>query len=69
MAYRFNNQTELREGFWEEFPDLACNRNRAGNPKRQNDQPTDTRCAFVDWIDQLERNDEISEELAERVTL
>ncbi len=69
MAYTYHTQTELRAGFWDEHPDLECRRNRAGNPKRQNDQPADTRMAFVDWIDSLERNDAISEELAERVTL
>jgi hypothetical protein len=64
MAYRFNDESELREAFWQEHPQFAMRGNG-----RQNQQPADTRAAFVDWIDYLERNDEISEELAEDATL
>jgi len=65
MAYRFNDEDEVRRGFWEDHPQFQP----SDKGERQNDQPADTRMAFVDWIDQLERNDEISEQLAERVTL
>ena len=37
--------------------------------KRQNDYPTDTRCAFVDYVDALQKSGEISEALAARATL
>jgi len=35
----------------------------------QSDYPTDTRVAFVEYVDHLCRNGDISEELASRVTL
>ena len=69
-TYRITTQRQLREEFWSNFPDLECRINHnTGNPLRQNKQPTDTRMAFVDWVDQLERSGEISERLAERATL
>lgn len=69
MSHRITNQQDLREEFWASFPELACRTNRRGNPKSQNEQPTDTRCAFVDWIDNLQRNGDISDALANRATL
>lgn len=69
MQYTFTNQSDLRDAFWAEFPELECRTNRKGNPKRQNEQPTDTRCAFVDWIDHLHRNGDISDSLSNRATL
>ena len=56
-------QAQVRASFWETFPELKR------NPGRQNNQPTDTRVAFVDYVDGLERNGEITEALASRVTL
>lgn len=41
-------------------------RNYAGTGKMYQ---TDVRCAFVDFIDHLERSNQISTELARRVTL
>ena len=35
----------------------------------QNEYPADTRCAFVDFVDALARAGDISDTLAERVTL
>lgn len=64
MAYRFEDEEEVRAAFWQEHPQFEMRGNG-----RQNSQPADTRAAFVDWIDQLERNDDISEELAQDVTL
>jgi hypothetical protein len=37
--------------------------------KPQNDQDTDTRCAFVDFIDQLHRAGQITDRTANRITL
>ena len=31
--------------------------------------PTDTRCAFNDWLDALQKDGQISEALADRATL
>ena len=56
-------QKQVREAFWQAFPDLSRKRGRDG------DYLTDTRVAFVDYVDSLCRSGEISEELAYRVTL
>jgi hypothetical protein len=65
----YTNQDDLRAAFWEQNPDLVCRTNRRGNPLPQNQQPADTRMTFVDWIDMLQRDGQISEALAERATL
>ena len=68
-------QKELRRLFWLEMAQSRSGalhisrkkiRNFAGNGTTYN---TDTRCAFVDWLDSLSRNGTISQELAERATL
>ena len=63
MAYRITTQKELRAEFWETFPELE---RRLGS---QNSQPANTRMAWVDWIDSLQKNGDISPQLAERATL
>lgn len=69
MSYAIRNVTELRADFWREHPHLECRRYASGRPRPQNEQPTDTRCAFVDYIDSLRRNESISESLAQSATL
>ena len=66
--YRITTQRELRRKFWETFPELSRKRIKdySGDSLMY---VTDTRCAFVDWVDALERAGEISPELAERCTL
>lgn len=63
-------QKELRAAFWEMLkesaPELA---ELYRTKKRQNDYPTDIRCAWVDYTDGLHRSGEISEKLANRATL
>lgn len=59
--YMYTNQRELRRAFWQ-----------SGNYTRKlhnGDYTTDTRCAFCDYIDQMERAGYISPELAQRATL
>lgn len=68
-AYAIRSQTELRADFWRQHPHLECAFNRHGNPVRQNEQPCDTRAAFVDYVDQLARSGSISDKLAQSVTL
>jgi hypothetical protein len=67
------NQKQIRAAFWEAFPDLPRRRYRySWNPNDKTAElvfPIDTRCAFVDFVDQLQREGVISEALAERVTL
>jgi hypothetical protein len=56
----------LRAQFWQDHPEYA---HQWKPRKRQNDYPTDTRCAWVDYVDAMARCGEISEALASRATL
>ena len=64
MSHPITTQQEIRRQFWmqytggERLPGWA-----------QNQYPAATRCAFVDYIDFLQRNGDISEALAYRATL
>lgn len=57
--------TEVRKAFWEtsEFSERYNKRNS------QNEYHVDIRCAFVDYVDMLARDGQISESLAQRATL
>lgn len=61
-------QKEVRAAFWEAHPGLPRRKipNYSGNGTMH---VTDTRCAFCDYVDMLSRSGEISEALAQRVTL
>jgi hypothetical protein len=67
------NQKQIRAAFWEAFPDLPRRRYRySWHPRDKTAElvfPIDTRCAFVDYLDQLQRAGIISESLANRATL
>jgi hypothetical protein len=65
---KITNQKELRRVFWETYPDLQKKKitDYSGNGKMH---VTDTRCAFADFIDQLRRDDLITSEMAQKVTL
>lgn len=68
MTPTITTQQAVRDAFWEAyFPDGIPR--GIHTSKRQNDQPTDLRCAFVDFVDSLERSGTISRQLAYRVTL
>jgi hypothetical protein len=62
---------QVRETFWTQHPDLPRRRYRYSWNGSGGElvYPVDTRCAFVDFVDHLQRNGEISESLAARVTL
>lgn len=67
------NQKQIRAAFWQAFPDLPRRRYRY-SPNRADKTaelvyPIDTRCAFVDFLDSLQRDGQISEALADRATL
>jgi len=67
------NQKQIRAAFWKAFPDLPRRRYRY-SPNRSDKTaqlvyPIDTRCAFVDFVDYLQRAGIISETLADRATL
>jgi hypothetical protein len=67
------NQKQIRAAFWDAHP--TANRKRypardwTHEDKSSRDYCTDTRCAFVDFVDSLARSGQISEALAQRVTL
>lgn len=67
-TYPITTQKEIRRLFWETFPDLPRKKikNYSGNGMMY---PTDTRCAFTDFIDYLSRDGQISQTLAQRATL
>jgi hypothetical protein len=60
---QITNQKDLRRQFWTDNPQCARGRLRSG------DRPTDTRMAWVDYIDHMAREGTISEALAQRATL
>lgn len=63
-------QKEVRAAFWEQHPHFDEQARAAGiRSKRQNEHCATVRCAFVDFVDALQKNGEISEALARRVTL
>jgi hypothetical protein len=63
-------QKEVRENYWmmlkEVKPELAAQRR---SKKRQNEYCADIRMIFVDWVDNLHRDGQITDSLAQRVTL
>lgn len=61
-------QKELRKLFWQEHEGLPRKKitDYAGTGKMY---PTDTRVAWCDWLDAMQKNNQISQELAERATL
>ena len=66
MDYTYKTITEIRNAFWDINPEFQPERR---SRKRQNDYRTDIRCSFVDFVDSLQRDGQISEKLAYRVTL
>lgn len=68
--YGMTTQAQVRKAFWEAHPSFDHQARAAGiRSKGQNVQCATVRCAFVDYVDALARNGDISEALAARVTL
>lgn len=65
---KITTQKQIRALFWETFPDLPRwkIRDHSGAGTMY---PTDTRCAFCDFLDSLHRDGMISDALADRATL
>jgi hypothetical protein len=67
------SQAQIRDAFWRAHPDADRKRYPARDwtrqDKNQRDYCTDTRCAFVDFIDFLHRDGQISAALANRAAL
>lgn len=66
--YQMTTQKQVRAAFWEEYPSLSRKKIRDYSGKGKM-YCTDTRCAFVDYVDYLHRERIISDSLANRVTL
>ena len=63
-------QKAVRAAFWEAYPQFDEQARAYGNrSKRQNEHCATVRCCFVDYVDSLQKDGEISEKLAQRVTL
>lgn len=61
-------QKQVRAAFWEQHPNLP--RRKIKNYSGEGTMyPTDTRCAFLDFVDHLLASRQISFALADRVTL
>lgn len=60
-------QKQVRAAFWADRPGMF--ERDYTTRKRQNDYSATIRCEWVDYIDHLARSGEISEALAQRVTL
>jgi hypothetical protein len=70
MQYTYTNQKQIRQAFWESFPHFEEQAREAGIfTKSQNHHCATVRCAFVDFVDYLSKDGQISEKLANRVTL
>lgn len=66
-GYRYTTQAQVRRAFWADMPGVTHRRTvRMGDEMFHK---TDTRVAFVDWVDWAVRNGEISARLGQRVTL
>jgi hypothetical protein len=64
------NQKQVRASFWQSFPSLELHALKWGiKTSPQNRHNAETRTAFVDFVDSLQRSGDISEKLANRVTL
>ena len=59
-------QAQVRESFWASFPEFA---DQYRKTYRQNQYNATIRTAFVDYVDSLARCGDITDKLAQRVTL
>ncbi len=68
--YTYTTQAQIRAAFWGEHPSFDHQAREAGiRSARQNQHCATVRCEFVDFVDALARNGEISATLAACVTL
>jgi hypothetical protein len=63
-------QKQIRAAFWAAHPNFEFQAREAGIfSKSQNHHCATVRCAFVDYVDSLAKSGQISEKLADKVTL
>lgn len=66
--YTYTNQAQVRVAFWRDHPEADKQKIRDHSGKGRM-YTADTRCNFVEFVDYLARDGQISEALAQRVTL
>ena len=69
MAYSYTTQPQVRRAFWESGPEGLSYVQELAYKRRKKEFRVDIRMAFVDFVDALQRNGNISAALAQRVTL
>jgi hypothetical protein len=63
-------QKQIRAAFWDAHPDLEAHARKLGiKTAPHNRHNADTRVAFVEFVENLARNGEVSDKLAFRATL
>lgn len=66
-------QSQIRKAFWQAFPNFKKGYIKTSKgyyrAKKQNEYECDIRITFVDFVENLYRNGEISHNLAYKVTL
>lgn len=65
MTITIKDKDELREAFWQQHPQYA----KTFSDGQQNRYPADVRMAWVDFVDHMQKDGQITEELADVVTL
>lgn len=63
-THNITNQVDLRAAFWDAHPQFT----RKGR-QSQNKYPCDVRVSFVDFVENMKRDGQISEALGRRATL
>ena len=68
MPIILTTQAQVRAAFWRDHPQADKRKitDYSGHGKMYR---TDTRCTFVDYVDSLQRNGEITPAMAQKVTL
>jgi len=68
--HTYTTQSEIREAFWNEYPDLEREaRRRKTLSKGHNAQTTTCRTFFCNFVNLLFESGQISEKLADKATL
>ena len=68
MKPTYTTEEEVCEAFFDTFPEYK-QLEQYHKGVKQNQYPATVRCAFVNFVDMLSKNSDISEDLARSVTL
>lgn len=69
MKTQYEDEEEIREAFWQNHPQFDSRDYKGQNHPSQNNYNATIRSAWCEWIDYLQKDGQISEELADKVTL